>query len=98
LSLDQCLVSQALAGDTIHEAVETGQSVMLHVPLIKAKRELVNIPAKMLRAGVVVNTDQAALETAKTLSIPFVVTSSRTNSFCEWLTVSWSKDMPLIPT
>lgn len=32
-----------------------------HVAVIEAERELVNVAAKMLRAGVVINADQPAL-------------------------------------
>src|SRR5947209_3689278 len=61
-SCDQRLVSQALARNTVNEAVEPLQRVTGHVAVVEPERELVNVAAKMLRAGVVVDADQAALE------------------------------------
>jgi len=61
-SLDQRLVCQPLPGDPVNKAVEPGQGMVLDVALIEPEGELVNIAAKVLRAGVVIDADQAAFQ------------------------------------
>jgi hypothetical protein len=40
---------------------------------LKEKREFINVAVKMLRAGVMIDANQAALQDDKTLSMPLVV-------------------------
>src|SRR4051794_8855616 len=61
-SCDQRLVGQPLAGCPGNEAVQPGQRVELDVALVQPERELVNVPAQVLRAGMVVHADNAPLE------------------------------------
>lgn len=64
-SLRQCLVREALANGSAHKAIEPIQRVSLAVAVVQSERELVNVPAKVLSAGVVVDTDNAALHDSK---------------------------------
>ena len=59
--VDKGFVGQALARNAVNEAIEPLHRVALHVALIQAERELVNVATKVLLAGVVVDADQAAL-------------------------------------
>jgi hypothetical protein len=61
-SLNQRLIGKALASDSSDKAFKPRESVMLYVPLVQAEGKLVNIPAKMFRAGMVIDAGQAALE------------------------------------
>ena len=79
-SSDKFCVCQTLASNRTDKAFQSRESVVLHIPLVKAEREFIDVAAKMLLARVVIDPDQPALRTAKTLSTLFVVTPSRTNS------------------
>ena len=61
-SLYQRLIGKALAGGSTNNAFKPRESMMLYVPLVQAKRKLVNIAAKMFLARMMVDADQAALE------------------------------------
>jgi hypothetical protein len=61
-SLDQRLIGKALAGNRADKAFKTSQCVVLNIPFVKAEGKLVNIAAKMFRAGVMIDAYQAALE------------------------------------
>src|SRR2546425_7234146 len=52
-SLDQSLVGQPLAGSAINEAVQPVDSMPLYIALIEPESELINVPAKVLRADMV---------------------------------------------
>src|ERR1700722_10846570 len=51
-SSDQILVSEPLPRNAVHEAVQPLQGMPLHVALIEAERELVNVAVQVLVAGV----------------------------------------------
>src|SRR5712691_10438141 len=51
-SSNQIPIGQPLACDAIGEAVEPLQGMAFHIALIEPESELVNVPAKMLRADV----------------------------------------------
>ena len=57
----ESFVSQAFAGDSINEAVEALERVALYVAFVQPKRKFVNVSAKMLFAGVVVDANNPAL-------------------------------------
>jgi len=61
-SLNQRLIGKALASDSADKAFKPRESVMLYVPFVQAEGKFVNIAVKMFRAGVVIDTDQAALK------------------------------------
>jgi hypothetical protein len=61
LSCDQRLVGEPLSGRAVYEAVEPGQRMQLDVALVQPEGELVNVPAQMLRAGVMVDAENAPL-------------------------------------
>jgi hypothetical protein len=61
-SLDQTFVREPLAGYSVNEAIESRQGMVLHIAFVETEGELIDIAAKMLRAGVVVDTNQAALQ------------------------------------
>src|SRR3954447_10976303 len=60
-SCDQRLVCQPLAGCSGDEAVQPGQCVQLDVAFVQPERELVNVAAQMLRAGMMIDAENAAL-------------------------------------
>ena len=62
MSCDQLRVGEAPTDRERDQAFEALHGVDLHVAIVQAKRELAAVPAQMLRADVVVDTDQAALE------------------------------------
>lgn len=93
-SCDQGLVGEPLPCRTIYEAVQPQQSVPRDVSIIEAERKLVNVPPKMLWGDMMIGAVHAALQDGQTLSMPFVETSSRTNSPALWLRVSCSNDCP----
>src|SRR5580704_5655167 len=64
-SLRQYLVGQPLARNAVHEGVKPRQRVVFDVAFVEPEGELVNVAAKMLRAGVVIDADQPALENRK---------------------------------
>lgn len=59
-SLRQRLVREALANGSAHKAIEPIQRVPLAVTIVQPERELVDIPAKVLAAGVVVDAENTA--------------------------------------
>src|SRR5260370_15992915 len=61
-SLHQRFVGQPLAGNAVNKAVEPLQRMPLDMALVEPERELVNVAAKMLRTGVVIDANQAALQ------------------------------------
>lgn len=61
-SLDQRLVGQSLAASAINKTIQPRQGMVLDVAFVQPEREFINITAKMLAAGVMVDTDQTALE------------------------------------
>ena len=61
-SLNEPFVSEALASRPTNEAIEPRQGVVLHVTFVQPERKLVNIAIKMLRAGMVIDANQTALE------------------------------------
>src|SRR5260370_40523851 len=61
-SLDQRFVGQPLAGHAVTQPVEPLQRMPLDMALVEPERELVNVAAKMLRTGVVIDANQAALQ------------------------------------
>jgi hypothetical protein len=61
-SLDQRLIGKALAGGSTNKAFKPRESVMPYVPFVQSEGKFIDVAAKMLRAGVVVDADQAALE------------------------------------
>jgi hypothetical protein len=93
LSCDQLRIGQPLSGSRVNKAVQPGQRMVLDVPLIQPEGELVNVAAKVLRADLMKNA-RTRFRTAKTLSTPLVVTSSRANSPMLWLTVACVKNRP----
>src|SRR5690606_4298275 len=64
-SLDQRLVGEPLADGAGRQAAQPLQRVALHVAVVEAERELINVTAKVLLAGVVIDADDAALEHGK---------------------------------
>src|SRR5580704_8665282 len=91
LSLDQCLICQALPRNACHEAIKPSQCMVLNITFVQSEGKFVNVAAKMLGASMMIDAISPRLRTAKTLSIPLVVTSSRTYSPALWLTASWLK-------
>src|SRR5579863_2700642 len=61
-SSDPILVGEPLPHNSCHEAVQPLQGMPLHVALIEAERELVNVAVQVLIAGVVVDAVQTALQ------------------------------------
>ena len=62
LSLNERLVCEPLARSTIYEAFQPRQGIILDVAFVQTERKFVNIAVQMLRADVVIDTDQAALQ------------------------------------
>ena len=61
-SCDQRLVCQALTGNAVDEAVQPVESVAHHVAVIQPEGKFIDVAAKVLGAGVVIDADQTALE------------------------------------
>jgi hypothetical protein len=61
-SLRQPLVGQALVRSRFNEAIKAVQRVALHVAVIQSERKLVNVPAKMLRAYLMIDPSKPALQ------------------------------------
>src|SRR6266511_2479815 len=61
-SCDKFLVRDASARSRFHEAVEPRKRAALHVAVVEPERELVNVPGKMLRAGVMINANDPAFQ------------------------------------
>jgi hypothetical protein len=61
-SLDQRLIGKALAGGSANKAFKPRESMMLYVPFVQAEGKFIDVAAKVLRAGVVIDADQPALE------------------------------------
>jgi hypothetical protein len=59
--LREPLAREPLAGNTIHEAIDPRQVMVLDVAFTQLQRELIDVAAKMLWAGVMVDADQTAL-------------------------------------
>jgi hypothetical protein len=64
-SLCESLVSQTLAGNTVNEAVEPRQGVVLDVAFIEAEGKFIDVAAKVLFAGMMIGANAAALENGK---------------------------------
>ena len=64
-SLDQPFVGEPFARHGVNEAVEPRHGVVLYIALIEAECELIDVAIKMFRAGMVVDADQAALESGE---------------------------------
>lgn len=65
LSLNKPFVGQPLAGRAINKAVEPRQRVVLDVAFVQSKRKFIDVAPKVLRAGTVINANQAALESSE---------------------------------
>jgi hypothetical protein len=65
LSLNERLVCEPLARRAIYEAFDPRQGVVLDVALIQPERKFVNVAVQMLRAGVMIDANQAALQDGK---------------------------------
>lgn len=61
-SRDQILVGKPLARGAKREAIHPVQGVTLHVALTQPESEFVGVAAKVVRADMVLDADQAALE------------------------------------
>jgi hypothetical protein len=61
-SLCEPLVRQPLAGHAVNEAIEAVERMNFDVAFVQPERKFVNVSAKMLLAGMVVNADDPALE------------------------------------
>src|SRR5438105_4392332 len=61
-SSDQPFIGQPLPCRAVNKAVEPLQGMPLHIALIEPKSELINIPAKVLRADMVKGAVDAALQ------------------------------------
>ncbi len=61
-SSDQILVRETPARYAINKAVEAVEGMALHVALIEAKGELINVAVQVLVAGVVIDAMQAPLQ------------------------------------
>lgn len=64
-SLNERLVCEPLSRSAIYEAFEPRQGMVLDVAFVQSKRKLVNIAVKMLRAGVMIDANQPALQDGK---------------------------------
>lgn len=62
LSLDQRLVCETLPGAAIDKAVKPSKRVVFDVAFVQSERELIDVAVKMLRACMMINADDAALE------------------------------------
>lgn len=62
VSCREPLIGESLAASSIDKRIEPRQRVVLDIPFVESKRELIDIPEKMLFAGVVVNAMQPAFE------------------------------------
>jgi hypothetical protein len=60
-SLDQRLVSQPLAGHSIHEAVEARQGMVFDVTFVQSEGKFINVAAKMFLAGMMIDAINATL-------------------------------------
>jgi hypothetical protein len=65
LSLNQSLVCEPLARRPIYEAIEPCQGMVLDVAFVQAERKFVNVTVQTLRAGVMIDADQPALQYGK---------------------------------
>jgi hypothetical protein len=61
-SSDQPFVGQSLPCRAVNEAIETLQGVPLHIALIEPESELIDVPAKVLRADMVEGAVNTALQ------------------------------------
>jgi hypothetical protein len=61
-SLGQRLICQTLSGHVFHKTVKACERMVFHVTLIEPEGEFIDIAAKMLRARMVIYSDQAAFE------------------------------------
>jgi hypothetical protein len=61
-SLNERLVCEPFARRAIYEAFDPRQGMVLNVALVQPERKLVNVAVKMLRAGVMIDADQPALQ------------------------------------
>jgi hypothetical protein len=61
-SLNQRFIGKALAGDSTNKAFKPRESMMPYVPFVQAEGKLINIAAKMFRARMVINTNDASFE------------------------------------
>lgn len=62
LSLNERLVCEPLSRRAMYEAIEPRQGMVLDVAFIQPEREFINVAVEMLRAGVMIDADQAALQ------------------------------------
>lgn len=61
-SLNERLICEPLSRYAIYEAVEPRQGVILDVAFVQPERKLVNVSVQMLRAGMMIDADQSALQ------------------------------------
>ena len=61
-SCDQPRVGQSLAAQRVDETVQPLKRVPLHVAVVQSPGELVNVPAKVLGTGMMVNPMQTSLQ------------------------------------
>ncbi len=64
-SLGEPFVGQALARSTVNKAIEARHRVIFDVAFIEPEGKFIDVTGKMLRAGVVIDAVQAALEDGK---------------------------------
>lgn len=62
VSLDQPLVSKALALRSGHEAIEPRQGMVLDVAFVQAERKFIDVAIKMLCAGMMIDADDSTLQ------------------------------------
>jgi hypothetical protein len=64
-SLDQPFIGEPLASHAINEAIKPHKGMVPDITFVQTERKLINVAAKMLTAGVVVDANQTALEDGK---------------------------------
>jgi hypothetical protein len=69
--LNKPLVGETLTCRSLNETVEPRHGVVLHIRFVEAERNFVNEALKVLRAGVVANAIQTALENGQNALNPF---------------------------
>jgi hypothetical protein len=65
LSLNERLVCEPLSRRPVHKAFEPRQGMVLDVAFVQPERKFVNVAVQMLRAGVMIDADQPALQDGK---------------------------------
>lgn len=61
-SRDELLVRDASARSRLHEAIKPRKRAALHVAIVEPERELINVPGKVLGAGVMIDASESTFQ------------------------------------